>query len=154
MIAAGWCVLNWFIPGAGYMAVGDLRRGLALFAILNGVFVIGLYWGGYYLAPVPRSHADFSIVAWLSYGVQLFHGAGWMLCTWAQESAGTTENPAIRFLAGRPAAEFSDLGSFHLLVAAGLNYLTTVRLWDLLRGLDEDVEKKRVETSENTEVSA
>ncbi len=134
--ALGLCVVNWFLPGVGYIAAGDRARGGILFLLLNGCFLVGLVMGGYILPPEwSFKSSNFSIVACLTYVMQMFHGIGWAaggIC-WNMAKAGNT-GEIVTFLAGRPGMTNSDLGSFHLLVAAGLNYFTTARLYDLLAG--------------------
>lgn len=134
--ALGLCVVNWFLPGLGFIAVGDRSRGLALFVGINGCFLAGLMLGGYVLPPEwSTASPNFSIVACLTYIMQFFHGAGWAaanLC-WGLVQEGS-QNSIVNFLAGRPGATNSDLGAFHLLVAGGLNYFATMRLYDLLAG--------------------
>lgn len=134
--ALGLCVVNWFLPGVGYFAAGDRVRGAILFVLLNGCFLVGLALGGYILPPEwSFKSPNFSIVACLTYVMQVFHGVGWAVggICWNMAKSGEAGG-VVAFLAGRPGMTNSDLGSFHLLVAAGLNYFATVRLYDLLAG--------------------
>lgn len=139
IVAALLCVMNWLLPGTGYLAVGDTRRGLAQFAVINAVLLAGFAFGGYFLPPVfSRNDPNFSLVSLLTFLVQFFHGGGWALASLA-EAAARREAPLplealILWFGGRPGAVYSDLGQFHLVVAGGLNYYSTVRLYDLLAG--------------------
>ncbi len=134
--ALGLCVVNWFLPGVGYIAAGDRTRGLLLFVLINGCFLVGLSMGGYILPPEwSFKSPNFSIVACLTYIMQVFHGIGWAVggVCWKLVQSGHPGG-LVAFLAGRPGMTNSDLGSFHLLVAAGLNYFATMRLYDYLAG--------------------
>jgi len=134
--ALGLCVVNWFLPGAGFIAVGDVARGLALAVTMNGCFLVGLLLGGYVLPPEwSTSSPNFSIVACLTFIMQFFHGIGWAAGTicWHMVQEGS-QSGVVQFFAGRPGSTYSDLGAFHLLVAGGLNYFATSRLYDLLAG--------------------
>jgi hypothetical protein len=134
--ALGLCVVNWFLPGVGYIAVGDTKRGIALFVAMNGCFLIGLLLGGYVLPPEwSTSSPNFSIVSCLTFIMQFFHGIGWAAASvcWNLVQEGS-QSGVVHFLAGNPGATNSDFGSFHLLVAGGLNYFATSRLYDLLAG--------------------
>lgn len=133
--ALALCTVNWLVPGAGYLLRGEVRRGALLFLLLNTCFLIGLAHGGYYFVPAwnPRS-PNFNIVACLTYAVQFFHGGGWML-SWLLEGAAADGNRLAGFLVGSPGATHSDLGVFHVLVAGGLNYFATVRLYEVCRGM-------------------
>lgn len=132
LMAFGLCVVNWLIPGAGFLAAGDWRRGLPLLCLINSVFLAGLAFSGYVLVPA-FSPADptFNIFAVLTFLVQLFHGAG---CLGHLGLSHILSPGGAAALLGRPGAAYADLGSFHLAVAGGLNYFACVRLWDFLRG--------------------
>lgn len=139
IVAAMLCVMNWLVPGTGYLAVGDQRRGWAQFAVINAVMLAGFALGGYFLPPVfSRNDPNFSLVSLLTFLVQFFHGAGWGLATLAEAAARRSEplplEGLVRWFGGNPGAVYSDLGQFHLVVAGGLNYYSTVRLYDLLAG--------------------
>lgn len=131
--ALGMCLLNLAVPGAGYAAAGDLARGALLFLLLNACFAAGLTYEGYVLVPAfdPR-HPAFNIVGLLTFIVQCFDAGGTGLVLLAERMGG----PLARLLVRDPGGAYSDLGAFHLLVAGGLNYFSTVRLFDLLTGAD------------------
>lgn len=132
------CLLNWLIPGAGYLAVRDVSRGITLFLVINFCFAMGVLLGGYILVPAtwsPRA-AGFNLVGTLTYICQVFDGGGWLLVRILQNvSAGDAD--AFFNIKGQAVKTYSDLGAFHLVVAGGLNYFATVRLYDLLAGNPE-----------------
>lgn len=144
-IAISLCFLNWLIPGAGYIACKDYKRGIALFLITVGCFAIGLFLGGYVLRPEWSWRSpEFNFVAILTYIAQAFFGAGWLglqlLHTVSEQDPDAFFN--LHRLAGGQA--YSDLGVFHLVVAGGLNYFATVRLYDLVAGSPELTESSSV----------
>ena len=131
--ALGYCALNWIVPGVGFLAAGDRKRGIPLVIILNVIFFGGLLYGGYLYTPAfhPRSE-QFNIVSALTFVVQACHGGGTVLLLGAEKVGG----PLAGLLVRDPASAYSDLGSFHFLVAGALNYFATVKLFDLLTGRD------------------
>src|SRR5690242_15669478 len=40
------CVAGWLVPGAGHFIVGQTRKAAIFFAVLTGMFVLGLGLGG------------------------------------------------------------------------------------------------------------
>lgn len=146
--AVGLALLNWLIPGAGYAAVGDFLRAGILCLIINLIFAIGLYLDGYLYVPSFRLGPEFNIVAILTLAVQALHGGGTILLLAAAEVGG----PLGALLVRDPGAPYSDLGAFHLLVAGGLNYVASARLYDLLVGYEEPkpASKNRTTTVNST----
>jgi hypothetical protein len=146
-IALQFCLLNWLVPGAGYMAAGDYKRGSALFVIINSILIGGIAYGGYVVNPQWNFRAsDFNLVSLLTFIAQAFHGGGWLLLQWIEASAAGNAESAfnIQNLAIKP---FSDLGVFHLVVAGGLNYFATMRLYDLMAGNPELTESPKTKAS-------
>lgn len=74
---AGLCLLNWVIPGAGFVAAGDRKRGWLLVGLLNGIFFLGLLYSGAVFVPAlsPRDPA-FNVFGALAFLVQCLHGGG------------------------------------------------------------------------------
>ncbi|MBX3729370.1 MAG: hypothetical protein KF858_09315 [Candidatus Sumerlaeia bacterium] len=140
-VALGYCAVNWLVPGGGYLLARDFRRGIALFALLNGIFFGGLLYDGYLVVPAGPGQEGFNIVALLSFLVQACHGGGCLAILGAERMGGVLGGLLVRD-AGKA---YSDLGAFHFLVAGALNYFATVRLYDLLAGelpaADEDKAK-------------
>ncbi len=142
-----YCFLNWLVPGLGYILCKDYPRGLTLLVLINACFVIGVFLGGYILPPlswVPRN-PEFNLVSILTYLSQAFHGSGWLGLQYLHEAS--SSDPEAYFsltnLAGK--SSYSDLGVFHLVVAGGLNYFATVRLYDLMAGTPELSESEAAE---------
>lgn len=123
------CGANWLLPGIGYVLVGDRTRGWLLFASLNACLVAGFALGAGIVVPPSLRSPNGSIVTWLTFIAQSFHGGGMLLSLAGQKFGG-----ALGFFGGNPGATYADLGTLHLLVAGGTNYFGTVRLWDLLAG--------------------
>lgn len=147
--ALGLCVLNWLLPGAGYLAAGDWRRGVALMFLINSVFLAGVAFSGYVLVPAfSPQDPTFNIFAVLTFLVQLFHGVG---CLGYLGLSAVLPPPVLGALLGHPGAPYADLGAFHLAVAGGLNYFACVRLWDFLRGEDAEGEQKTKSEPANEE---
>ena len=135
----GVCAINWLLPGAGYLMTGDKVRGISLIIIINSIFLIGLALNGYlYVPPFRPGTEGFNMVALLTFIVQLCHGGGCLLLLLAGQAGGVLD-----FLVRNAGASYSDLGAFHLTVAAALNYFATVRLWEFTTGKVEEEEKKK-----------
>ena len=132
------------MPGAGYIVVRDIPRGATLMVLINAMLIIGIATGGYVLVPAwSPKNPEFNIVAILTYLVEAFHGGGWLALHALQKStAGSAD--AFFNLHRQSIRPFSDLGVFYLVVAGGLNYFSTVRLYDLLAGAPELTESIRV----------
>jgi len=139
----GLCAVNLAIPGGGYVLGGDWRRGIALFVLLNGCFALGLAFNGTITLPAfsPRDPA-FNVVAMLTFVVQAFHAGGVALLL----ALAGSEGPLARLLVRDPGTAFADLGAFHLLVAGGLNYFATVKLFDLLTGKEQNLPEKELDS--------
>lgn len=132
------CAANWLVPGLGFILVGDRARGVTLFVLLTACFVIGVLLGGYILQPTFSMRSpEFNLVAILTYLTQACFAGGWLALQGLHAAA--SGNPEGFFNLQRLAASnaYSDIGSFHLIVAGGMNYLSTIRLYDLLTGQSE-----------------
>ena len=124
--------LNWLLPGVGYLALGDKRRGLALVILLNGMFLLGVkLQGGVILPEFNVKSSTFNVINVLTFTVQLGAGCPSLLSLEAHQATekGST-SPLIRFLAGEESAATFDLGSFHLLLVGALNYFACCAIYD------------------------
>ncbi|MGF1574085.1 MAG: DUF6677 family protein [Sumerlaeia bacterium] len=145
--ALGYSLINWLVPGLGFILVGDRFRGLLLFFVINGIFGLGIFFDGYVYLPSFKLGPEFNIVSILTFIVQGAHGLGAGLLLLLSGGENFLSNIFVR----SPGAPYSDLGSFHLLVAGGLNYFASVRLFDLLTGYEEPKSTKEKAVSEKSE---
>jgi len=126
--------LAWLAPGAGYLAHGRLKRGMALFLVLNATFALGLAMNGGVVWP-PWNWRDpnsgFNIVNNLTFILQM--GAG--LPAIASLAAGKWAATGwTSWLAADPSHPLYDLSSFYLLVAGAMNYFAVCGAYDWLYG--------------------
>ena len=130
-VALALSALNLLVPGAGFAVAGDWRRAAALFVVLNAIFAAGLAFNGVVIPPDTLNPRDpaFNIVGLLTFVVQMFHGGGCLLLVGLEGLPGA---PLRDWLVRDAAAAYSDLGSFHLLVAGALNYFASAKLYDVL----------------------
>jgi len=150
-VALCLALANWIIPGLGYFLVKDNRKAIGLFLIINGIFLLGLFaYDAYIYIPsfVPRT-PEFNIVAILTLLAQLCHGVGTVGLILLEKASGGEFNLLVR----DPGQTYSDIGSFHLLVAGVLNYFACMKLYDDLTGWvdPEEEEKKRKKKSSEKE---
>jgi Family of unknown function (DUF6677) len=137
-IALGLCAINWLLPGVGFILCKDYRRGALLFVLINLVFFLGVFFGGYVDAPGSWKPftPNFNLVTGLTYIAQSFYGGGWLCMEYLQ---GLGEDGGGPFnIINLATKTYADLGVFHLVVAGGLNYFCTVRLYDFLAGIPEE----------------
>lgn len=133
-VALAYCAANWLIPGSGYLLWGNFARGITLLILINLLFLIGVAYGGHVVMPAWYYKApEFNIVAILTYLVEAFHGGGWLALQYLHSISETNPDAAFNSINMGQSA-YSDLGVFHLIVAGGLNYASTVRLYDLCSG--------------------
>lgn len=145
------CLLNLLIPGAGYLAARDVRRGVFLFLLLNGVFFLGLAYDGYmYVPPFSRSNPAFNIVSLLIFIAEACHLGGTALLIVAEKIGGALGGILVR----NPGGAYSDIGTLHFVVGGILNYFATVRLWDLLAGNVEEDHSEASEPEPSTQTDA
>lgn len=79
---------------------------------------------------------NFNLVTGLTYIAQSFYGGGWLCMEYLQ---GLGEDGGGPFnIINLATKTYADLGVFHLVVAGGLNYFCTVRLYDFLAGIPEE----------------
>ncbi|CAN5248563.1 hypothetical protein BH09SUM1_BH09SUM1_10700 [soil metagenome] len=83
------------------------------------------------------SDPEFNIVAILTYVTQSFFGSGWLFMLATHHAAAATPGAFFNLNRLAGANPWSDIGVLHFVVAGGLNYVATVRLYDLLAGSPE-----------------
>lgn len=147
-VALGYSLLNWLVPGLGFFLVKDRFRGVLLFVLINGIFALGLFFDGYVYVPSLKLGPEFNVVAILTFFVQASHGFGTGILLFLDGK----DWGIAKLLVRAPGAPYSDLGSFHLLVAGGLNYFASVRLYDLLRGYEEPKSPSEMKKSANANI--
>ncbi len=133
-------LLSWLIPGAGFFAIGHRIRGIAIFALIQAPFLVGvLLLPGSVLPPVwsPGDHGA-NIVNGLTFVTQLGNGllSGiWLLGSGVDQwlAAGASSEflskMADLFKGDMPHALY-ELASFYLLVSGGLNYFCVCNFYD------------------------
>jgi len=126
--ASGWALtlLSWLIPGAGFMAVRQTARGLALFALIETPFILGvLMYGSVPLPAWTPGDLGFNIVNSLTFLTQM--GNGLLSGVWL---AGNVAN--IPFFRGDEPQALADLASFYIMVSGALNYFSVCSFHDRL----------------------
>ena len=125
----GWAlvVLSWLIPGAGFLAIGRFGRGLAVLALIQAPFLIGILLPGAVLMPIwTPGDWGANIVNSLTFVTQI--GNGLMSLIWA---FGASAN--LPFFVGVQAYDahpLFELASFYLMVSGGLNYFCVCNFYD------------------------
>ena len=112
-------VVNWFIPGAGYVLLGQLARGLTIGITIIALFVLGMLIGGVHVVDPPvfgpgHAGAVRTVLEKPWYIGQFFTGAIGLLGGWIGPS-----QPASH-------ARANDIGTLYTAVAGMLNLLATI----------------------------
>ena len=137
---AGWglLILNWLVPGAGFMIAGRGGRGLAQMLIVLTTFAIGLTLRGGVVWPVwiPGREGEFNLINNITFIIQMGGGlpallslAG-SLCESLARSGPAAGIAAL--FGGFPEHPYFELGSYYLVVAGALNYFATCNFHDRL----------------------
>ncbi|HPB30269.1 MAG TPA: hypothetical protein PLB62_02330 [Candidatus Sumerlaeota bacterium] len=131
-------VLNWLIPGAGYLRRGRYIRALLIFVLINGTFVAGLSLQGSVTPPIWDGSGG-GIISMLTFIIQLGSGLFSGLSFFAVQgmrrmnALGFQPAPIVRFFSGwQPHATF-ELGSFYILVSGAMNYFFITNMYDRYR---------------------
>lgn len=125
---AGWglVILNWALPGVGFIAAGRKARGLTQMAIVLVTFAIGLALQGGVIWPISWTpDSSFNLVNIITFVIQMGAGAPAIVSMGAHLAG-------YQALGGVPEATYFELGSFYILVAGALNYFATCNLYDRL----------------------
>lgn len=123
----GWdaVVLNWALPGVGFILAGRKARGLTQMAVVLVTFAFGLLLRGGVIWPSWAQDASFNLVNIITFIIQM--GAGLpAIVSMIAHLAGFDP------LGGVPSATYFELGSFYMVVAGALNYFATCNLYDRL----------------------
>jgi len=115
---------SWLVPGLGFVVQRNYWRGVAIFFLINGTFVIGLLLHGTILIPEFRySSPAFNIVSLLTFIGQMGNGGANFFClahdkwNWG----------LIRPLETHP---WFDLATLYLLISGCMNYFCVCSFYD------------------------
>lgn len=123
-------VLSWLVPGYGFLHHGRWARGIFFFVVLEAVFLIGAYFRGSVLIPDFNMRSEgFNLVTILTFFTQLFNG-GLSIVSMMPELVGSWG----AILPYDETNQWSDLGSFFLLVSGGMNYFVLTSTYDHFYG--------------------
>lgn len=117
-------LLSWLIPGAGFLAVGRVARGMALFVLIQTPFAMGVLMSGAVPPPVwTAGDLGFNIVNSLTFVCQL--GNGGLSGVWLVGNLA-----GVPFFADRGQLPLFELASFCIMVSGALNYFTVCNFYD------------------------
>ena len=125
--SAWWIALAaWAVPGAGHFLQGRWVRGLIISAVVGGMFLIGLLFGGHLFGLGGHEEGTAKLLQLPPTIANLGTGLFYLIC-WAS-SSGFSD-----------AAEYAKLATFEygntfLLVAGLLNYLAMLDAFDIAAG--------------------
>lgn len=123
-------LLSWLIPGYGFYRHGLRVRGLLLFVLIEATFLAGVMFQGAVLIPELNYRSEgFNLVAVLTFVTQMFNGLAACL-----SALGDLTGGAVKLLPGNELNQWSDLGTFYLLVSGGLNYFALTGTYDHFYG--------------------
>jgi hypothetical protein len=111
-------VVNWLIPGAGYLFIGQIARGLTIGITILTLFALGILIGGVHVVDPPTFTPGVSRVAsvlqkpW--YIGQFLSGAVGVMSGWVGPS-----QPASH-------SRVSEIGTLYTAVAGMLNLIATI----------------------------
>lgn len=130
-VGLGIALLNWFLPGAGFIIVGRRARGLTQLAIVLVTFAIGLILRGGVVWPSWTLDSGFNLVNIITFIIQM--GAGLpALISLGFNLAGDSVGRLGPIIGGIPSGTYFELGSYYLLVAGALNYFAACNFYDRL----------------------
>lgn len=117
--------LAWFIPGAGHIAVGDVKKGIIIGAVIWSMFIIAVLSGGAYYPGLTFEEA--ALLYLLNGFARIGNGLGALISI---------------FLNMNPPTNVAAWGTFEyggrfLEVAGLLNYLAIIDVFDIYLGRKE-----------------
>ena len=128
-------VLSWLIPGFGFLHRKRYVRGVLLFVVIEGTFVVGLVLHGAVSIPIINLTGG-GIIGFLSFVIQLGNGILGLVSLWAYtvveriREQGLDPTGLIEFFGGRPSQALFEMGGFYLLVSGAMNYFATMNFYD------------------------
>lgn len=124
---AWWmAVAAWLVPGAGHYLQGRWVRGLVISAVVGGMFVIGLLFGGHLFGLGGNEEGTSKLLQLPPMIANLGTGLFYFVC-WAGNSSFSDGAEYAR----RATFEY---GNTFLLVAGLLNYLAMLDAFDIAAG--------------------
>ncbi len=120
----GHALINWLVPGLGFVAIGHVARGVTVFLIVMVTFGLGLVLHGGVAWPswTPAAE-DFNLINNFTFIIQT--GAG--LPALASLGANLVHWEP---LGGTPQHPYFDLGAYYIVVAGAINYFAVCNLYD------------------------
>jgi hypothetical protein len=120
---------SWLIPGLGFIAKGNVWRGVALFVLINATFALGLLLHGSVLIPQFQYHDPaFNIVNLLTFFGEMGNGGASLLAVlrdYIQHGPAAPGN----WLPSEKHPWF-DLATLYLLVSGSANYFAVSSFYD------------------------
>lgn len=113
-------IVNWLVPGAGYLMLGQLARGLTIGLTILALFVLGIFIGGVHVVDPPvvsHAHGESAVRQVLEkpwYIGQFLTGAIGLICA----RIGPSQPPSH--------SRVNDIGTLYTAVAGMLNLLATI----------------------------
>jgi hypothetical protein len=126
---------SWFVPGVGFVIQRDYWRGVAIFLLINGTFLLGLLLHGTILIPeFHYSSPAFNIVNLLTFAGQIGNAGASLFCLVHDQWNWRVFQPIEtdpRF----------DLATLYLLVSGCMNYFCVCSFYDRHVGAHETDDK-------------
>ena len=112
-------IVNWLLPGAGYLLLGQVARGLTIGFTIVSLFVLGILIGGIHVVDPPAlSHAQGHVVRTIlekpPYIGQFLTGAIGLIAGWLGQSQPPSHS------------RVNDIGTLYTAIAGMLNLLATI----------------------------
>jgi hypothetical protein len=114
-------LLNWAIPGIGYILKGRVLCGIIVGGVVFAMFGAGLLFGGHLFD--SHNSADIGLLAYVYGFCDLGSGLTYLFCLW--RGIGVVDQ------AQRATAEY---GNIFLMIAGLLNFLATLDSFDIAVG--------------------